>query len=101
MLSKQYIEDLIAAWPDGDGYSSNPEVFDAWVERERKYNGRVIQNALGAERIKALSDKQKVLLEKSYADLLSRKDITEITDPEIVGRYELITEHMFPSWTEQ
>ena len=100
MLTKQYIEDLIAAWPDEDGRSSNPEVFDAWVERERRYDGRIIQNALGAERILALTDKQKRLLENSYADLLGRKDITDVSDNEIIGRYEIITEHVSPSWIE-
>ena len=100
MLSKQYIKDLLAAWPDDDGHSSNPEVFDAWVERERRYDGRIIQNALGAERILALTDKQKRLLENSYADLLSRKDITDISDTEIIGCYEIITEHVSPSWIE-
>ena len=100
MLSKQYIEDLIAAWPDDDGHSSNPEVFDAWVERERRYDGRIIQNALGAERILALTDKQKRLLENSYADLLSRKDITEVSNNEIIGCYEIITEHVSPCWIE-
>ena len=100
MLTKQYIKDLIAAWPDEDGRSSNPEVFDAWVERERRYDGRIIQNALGAERILALTDKQKRLLENSYADLLSRKDITDVSDNEIIGRYGNITEHVSPSWIE-
>ena len=100
MLTKQYIEDLIAAWPDEDGRSSNPEVFEAWVERERRYDGRIIQNALGTERILALTDKQKRLLENSYADLLSRKDITDVSDNEIIGRYEIITEHVSPSSIE-
>jgi len=100
MLSKKYIEDLIAAWPDEDGRSSNPEVFDAWVERERRYDGRIIQNALGVERIRALTDKQKALLENSYADLLVQKDITEVSDNEIIGRYEIITEHIAPSWID-
>ena len=100
MITKAYLVQLVAAWPDEDGRSSNPELFDAWVERERRYDGRIIQNALGVERILALTDKQKALLENSYADLLSRKDITDVSDNEIIGRYEIITEHVSPSWIE-
>ena len=43
MLTKKYLEQLILAWPDDSGHSGNPALFDAWVERERRYNGRVFQ----------------------------------------------------------
>ena len=100
MLSKTTLEQLIAAWPDDNGFSSNPEIYDAWLERERRCNARIIQNALGRERVLALSERQKVLLERSYVRLLSKKDITQVSDEEILGRYELITEHVSPSWLE-
>ena len=100
MLSKTALEVLIAAWPDENGNSSNPEFYDAWLERERRYDARIIQNALGRDRILALTEKQKELLENSYLRLLSQKDITDVSDEEILGRYELITEHVSPSWVE-
>ena len=41
-----------------------------------------------------------LLLEKAYAKLLSKKDTTEMSDNEILGQYELITEHLFPIGAE-
>ena len=101
MLSKAHLEAIIAAWPDDDGRSSDPEVYDHWIERCRRYDARVIQNALGSDRILNLSDRQKRLLELELESLLARKDITEISDAEIVGRYELITEHISPAALEK
>ena len=100
MITKQYLEQLVASWPDGEGCSSNPEVYNEWIERERRYNARVIQNALGVDRILSLSEKQKTLLENSHAELLTKKDITEIFDNEIIGRFELITEYISSSNVE-
>ena len=94
MITKAYLEQVVASWPDSEGLSSNPKVYNAWTERERRYNARVIQNALGVDRILSLSEKQKQLLENSYGELLTRKDITEISDNEIIGRFELITKYM-------
>ena len=51
MLSKAHLEAIIAAWPDDEGRSSDPEVYDHWIERCRRYDARVIQNALGVTRI--------------------------------------------------
>jgi hypothetical protein len=101
MLTRELLEKLLAAWPDENGTSRNPELYNAWLERTRRYDARIIQNALGRERILALTDKQKALLEKSYQKLLSEKDITDVSDAEILGRYELITEHVSPSVTEE
>ena len=101
MFNKELLEKLLAAWPDENGVSRNPDLYDAWLERTRRYDARIIQNALGHERILALTDKQKVLLEKNYQKLLSEKDITDVSDVEILGQYELITEHISPSGTEE
>jgi len=101
MLTRELLEKLLAAWPDENGISQNPELYNAWLERTRRYDARIIQNALGHERILALTDKQKALLEKNYQKLLSEKDITDVSDAEILGRYELITEHISPSVTEE
>ena len=75
-------------------------MYNEWIERERRYNARVIQNALGVDRILSISEKQKTLLENSYAELLTRKDVTEISDKQIMGRFELITECMSSSKVE-
>jgi len=101
MLSKIALEQLIAAWPDENGSSSNPKIYEAWLERERRYDARIIQNALGRERILALTEKQKEWLEDCLARLLTKKDITLISDEEIIGQYELVTEHLLPHGVEE
>ena len=100
MLTRKSLEKLLAAWPDENGFSHDPELYNAWLERRRRYDARVIQNALGYKRILALSDRQKSLLERNYQKLLLEKDITDISDAEILGRYKLITEHVSPISTE-
>ena len=101
MLSKTALEQLITAWPDESGFSSNPEIYAVWLERERRYDARIIQNALGRDRILALTEKQKELLEERLARLLTKKDITLISDDEILGQYELVTEHFLPHGAEE
>ena len=96
MLTKKELENIIEAWPDDRGQSANPELFESWIERERRYDARIIQNALGLDRINALSERQKNLLDRNLSELLRSKDITQVSDAEIVGRYELITEHVSP-----
>ena len=51
MLSKIHLQAIIAAWSDDEGKSAHPEVYNEWIERCRRYDARVIQNALGVERI--------------------------------------------------
>jgi len=94
MLTRELLEKLLAAWPDENGTSRNLDLYNAWLERTRRYDARIIQNALGHERILALTDKQKLLLEHKYECVISQKDITDISDAEILGRYEVITEHI-------
>ena len=96
MLSKYELEEIIKAWPDKDGVSSNPEVYHKWITMERDHCITRIQLALGLERIKALSDRQYKLLENSLEELFARKSHWEITDEEILGQYEIVTEHMSP-----
>ena len=96
MLTKKELENIIEAWPDDRGQSNNPELFESWIERERRYDARIIQNALGLDRIHALSERQKNLLDRNLSELLRSKDITQVSDAEIVGRYELITEYVSP-----
>ena len=71
-------------------------IIKAWIERERRYYARIIQNALGIDRMRALSERQKNLLDRYLGELLRRNDITEVSDAEIVGRYELITQYVSP-----
>ena len=36
MLSRKELEEIIKAWPDKDGNSSNPEVYEDWLEMEKQ-----------------------------------------------------------------
>ena len=36
MLSYFDLEEIIKAWPDKDGKSSNPEVYEAWLEQQKQ-----------------------------------------------------------------
>jgi hypothetical protein len=100
MLSKQELEEIIKAWPDENGNSSNPDVYFKWIEMERDHCRIRISEALGRDRIEALSDRQYRLLEKSLEKLFATKSHLAITDEEILGRYELITEHVSPITVE-
>ena len=101
MITKNHLKEIIEAWPDEQGNSSNPEIYEAWIERERRYDARIIQNALGRDRILALTEKQKEWLEDCLARLLTKKDITLISDDEILGQYELVTEHFLQHGSEE
>ena len=96
MLSKYELEEIIKAWPDKDGVSSNPEVYNKWIGMERDHCMTRIRYALGLERIEGLSDRQYKLLEKLLEKLFARKSHWEITDEEILGQYEIVTEYMSP-----
>jgi hypothetical protein len=39
-------------------------------------------------------------MERAYGRLFERKHISEVTYFEILGQYEIVTEHMSPSWQE-
>ena len=56
---------------------------------------------LGRNRIIALSENQKSLLEHRLVRLLEKKDVTLISDEEILGQYELVTEHFLPHGVEE
>ena len=57
MLSKHELEEIIKAWPDENGVSSNPEVYHKWIGMERDHCMTRIRYALGLERIEGLSDR--------------------------------------------
>ena len=94
MLSKHELEEIIKAWPDEDGKSSNPEVYNNWIEIERDHCRSRIRHALGLAKIEALSDRQYRLLENSLEKLFNKKSHWKITDKEIFGQYEIVTEHI-------
>ena len=37
MLSKKELEEIIAAWPDENGVSSNPELIERWEAQQNQY----------------------------------------------------------------
>ena len=96
MLSRKELEEIIKAWPDKDGRSSNPEVYENWIEMERDHCRSRIRQALGIAKIEALSDRQYRLLENSLEELFARKSHWKITDEEILGKYEMVTEYLSP-----
>jgi len=96
MLSKHELEEIIEAWPDENGNSSNPELYYNWIEMERDHCRARVRYALGIKRIEALSDRQYRLLENSLEELFASKSHWEITNEEIFGKYELVTEYMSP-----
>ena len=63
-----------------------------------KFAKRVL-DVLGIEKIKNLHKHQKQSLNNQLNDLLEAHDyvIETITDEEIMGRYKLVTEYIYPS----
>ena len=57
-------------------------------------------DVLGIEKIKNLHKHQKQSLNNQLNDLLEAHDyvIETITDEEIMGRYKLVTEYIYPSY---
>jgi len=60
-----------------------------------------ISKVLGQERTSVLSDRQDKILSKAYRRLLDSKPLDKISDQEILGQYELVTEHLSPIAYEQ
>ena len=60
---------------------------------------RRLLNVLGIEKIKNLHKFQKQSLDNQLQDLAEEHNdiIEKITDDEIMGRYKLVTEHVYPS----
>ena len=100
MISKTTLEAVIASWPNDEGISSDLETYQKWVDTQWLHLSRLLRLVLGHERIKTLSDRQLHLLEQSFERLFQEKSIFEITDEEILGKYELITEHISPKSME-
>tara|TARA_B110000008_G_scaffold266587_1_gene292879 strand:- start:624 stop:965 length:342 start_codon:yes stop_codon:yes gene_type:complete len=96
MLSRKQLEEIIKAWPDENGVSSNPEVYDQWIFSQNQYFVDKVYMALGNDRVDRLSEKQRRLLNNALYRLRESKSVFDITLEEIVGQYELVTEYMSP-----
>ena len=96
MLSRKELEELIKAWPDENGVSSNPEIYDQWIFSQNQYFVDKVYMALGNDRVDRLSEKQRRLLNNALYRLRESKSVFDITLEEIVGQYELVTEYMSP-----
>ena len=66
-------------------------------EEHHNFSKRVLE-VLGIDRIKRLSDVQKQSLNNQLQDLSEEhnNNYETITDEEIMGRYVLVTEHIYP-----
>ena len=42
MLSKKELEEIVGAWPDENGVSSNPEVIERWEAMQRQSFQRTV-----------------------------------------------------------
>jgi hypothetical protein len=100
MNTKQELELVIASWPDENGVSSNPEFYEDWELKQNQYFQDKVYMALGGGRINMLSKRQIGFLNRCLSDLKNRKSVFSITLEEIIGQYELVTEHLSPSYLE-
>ena len=96
MLSRKELEEIINSWPDENGISSNPEVYDRWIFSQNQYFVDKVYIALGNDRVDHLSERQLKLLNNALYRLKASKSVFDITLEEIVGQYELITEYISP-----
>ena len=66
---------------------------------EHENYARKVLNVLGIERIKNLHKLQKQSLNNQLQDLVEEHNnvIETITDEEIIGRYDLVTQYIYPS----
>ena len=96
MLSRKELEEIIKSWPDENGISSNPEVYDRWIFSQNQYFVDKVYIALGNDRVDHLSERQLKLLNNALYRLKTSKSVFDITLEEIVGQYEIVTEYMSP-----
>ena len=96
MSSRKELEEIIKAWPDENGVSSNPEIYDQWIFSQNQYFVDKVYMALGNDRVDCLSEKQWKLLNNNLQRLKNSKSVFDITLEEIVGQYEIVTEYMSP-----
>ena len=66
---------------------------------EHENFARKVLNVLGIDRLNNLDKLQKQSLNNQLHDLVEEHNnvIETITDDEIIGRYDLVTQHIYPS----
>jgi hypothetical protein len=57
---------------------------------------QMISDSLGLERLKTISLRQARFLDQNYDDLIEKRLFDKISKDEIIGIYEMITEHVAP-----
>ena len=58
MLTRQELEDLIKAWPDENGVSSDPDTYNAWLKRDHKPYAHIFDGLVQFGRTTKLLEKQ-------------------------------------------
>ena len=58
MLTRQELENLIKAWPDENGVSSDPDTYNAWLERDHRPYAHIFDGLVEFGRTTKLSEKQ-------------------------------------------
>ena len=68
------------------------------MDKEHENFSQRVLDILGIHKINRLSDIQEKLLDNQYQDLYEKHNNSyeTITDDEIMGRYKLVTEHIYP-----
>ena len=68
------------------------------MDKEHQNFCKRVLEVLGIDRIRRLSDIQEKSLDNQYEDLFEdhNNSYETITDDEIMGRYKLVTEHIYP-----
>ena len=87
------IEKLIAAWPDENGQSSDPETYHRYREALKAELRRRILVALGAERIDRITPPQREKLEVAFEELFHSKSVFEINEADIFETYYSVVCH--------
>ena len=57
---------------------------------------RKISDSLGYERLKKISLRQARFLDNNFDELIEKRSLNDISSDEIIGIYEIITEHVAP-----
>jgi hypothetical protein len=79
-------------------YYTLPDYSDVLTQDDYDGLSHKAVHVIGRERILALSNTQTNLLDASLGRILrSRGSVEAVTDMELIGAYEMIVDHVFPS----
>ena len=87
------LEKLIAAWPDENGQSSDPETYHRYREALKAELRRRIIEALGSVRVDRITSPQRAKLEMAFEKLFNAKSVFEINDTDIFETYYSVVGH--------